>query len=75
MGSLFCDADRQEGFKTIAGLARSRTMRPPVNAYDTIGALRGVYIPRQGCGSSILYGTLGAALVLPEIASTFAPVR
>jgi len=35
MGSLFGDAYRQEGFKTIAGLARSRTMRTPVNAYDT----------------------------------------
>jgi hypothetical protein len=33
MGNLFCDAYRQEGLKTIAGLARSRTMRPPVNAY------------------------------------------
>ena len=33
MGSLGCDAYRQEGFKAIAGLARSRTMRTPVNAY------------------------------------------
>jgi len=36
MGSLFGDAYRQEGFKTIAGLARSRTMRTPVNAYRLV---------------------------------------
>jgi hypothetical protein len=34
MESVGCDAYRQEGFKAIAGLARSRTMRTPVNAYS-----------------------------------------
>src|SRR5262245_19844423 len=35
MGNLLCDAYRRECFRTIAGPARSRTMRTPVNAYDT----------------------------------------
>src|SRR5262249_23134488 len=33
MGSLLCDAYRRKCFRTRAGLARSRTMRPPVEAY------------------------------------------
>jgi len=49
MGSLYGDAYRQEGFKTIAGLARSRTMRTPVNAYMAPHRFRVHAKHRTGC--------------------------